>query len=258
MRYRPGALGAVDRIRHTPTVATVPFITAPIAEPMSSKPSYPGPVQQLFQLGDPEEIQDWSTYSHLGIGPEHMADLARLAMDIPAADNEDDEAYDGPIHAWRTLAMLPSSASVAPLMTVLDQLSNDGNWWVFGDELIKILSRMGTRPLPELAAILADTSKTSNTQEHAIQAITAIYRRDRNTHADCVAVLTQQLAAFAQNDPYLNAGLVMALAVDLRAVGSAAMITQAYKANRVDESLSGSWEQVQVDLGLRKPSRKKN
>jgi hypothetical protein len=224
---------------------------------MSSSQPYPSPINQLRQLGDPAEIQDWSTYRHLGISLEHVADLARLAVDIPESESEDDEAFDGPIHAWRTLALLESDEAVAALMTVLDQLSNDGNWWLFGEDLVSVFSQMGAIVLPPLAQMLADSS-SSNTQEHVIQVITEIYRHDRNTHADCVAVLTQQLAAFEQNDPELNAGLVMALAVDLRAVGSASVITQAYKSKRVDESLSGRWEQEQVDLGLRKSSRKKN
>ena len=48
-------------------------------------PSYPPPVDKLLTLGDGREVagtrNQWSTYLELGLGPEHIPDLIRMATD---------------------------------------------------------------------------------------------------------------------------------------------------------------------------------
>src|SRR5262249_23937588 len=52
---------------------------------------YPSPVDRLLtlgNLGDLEEFDDWHDYLKLGLGPEHIPDLIRMAVD-PALNDAD-------------------------------------------------------------------------------------------------------------------------------------------------------------------------
>ena len=70
---------------------------------------------------------------------------------------------------------------------------------------------------------------------------------------ECVEILTRQLEQFRENEKDLNGSLVYAL-VALRALESVSVIKRAFAADRVDESVQGDWEDVQIELGL-KPLR---
>ena len=69
--------------------------------------SYSPPVDKLLTYGDAHEHggdpQDWPEYLELGIGPEHIPDLIRMATDeeLRWAELDTLEVW-APIHAWRT------------------------------------------------------------------------------------------------------------------------------------------------------------
>jgi len=71
-----------------------------------------------------------------------------------------------------------------------------------------------------------------------------------DARAECVAIFARQLEGFAEQDPTLNAFLVDPL-LDLKAVEAAPVIERAFAADRVDESVVGDWEDVQIALGLK-------
>jgi hypothetical protein len=52
----------------------------------------------------------------------------------------------------------------------------------------------------------------------------------------------------------LNGFIVTALAAEFKAVESAAVIEEAYRADRVNEEILGDWDDAQVYLGLKSPS----
>jgi hypothetical protein len=64
-----------------------------------------------------------------------------------------------------------------------------------------------------------------------------------------VALISDGLSAFAQNDPTLNAFMIRDL-VALEATEAVGSIEQAYAARRVNFLVQGDWEDVQVELGL--------
>lgn len=78
---------------------------------------YALPVDALLTMGDIRETREWSDYLEAGIGPEHTADLIRMATDgeLNQADSESLEVW-GPIHAWRTLGQLCAQEAVEPLL----------------------------------------------------------------------------------------------------------------------------------------------
>ena len=64
-----------------------------------------------------------------------------------------------------------------------------------------------------------------------------------------MAILSQQLEQFAQQEDNFNAFLVGYL-IDLKGVEAAPIIEQAFAANKVDLLVQGDWEDVQIYLGL--------
>src|SRR2546428_66818 len=67
---------------------------------------------------------------------------------------------------------------------------------------------------------------------------------------ECVARLSAQLERFAEQSELLNAFLVSPL-LDLHGVEAAPVMERAFAAARVDETVLGDWEDVQIDLGLK-------
>ena len=69
--------------------------------------------------------------------------------------------------------------------------------------------------------------------------------------AECVARLATQLEKFAEQSDTLNAFLVSPL-WDLRAVEAMRVIERAFTSGRVDESVMGDFEDVQIHFGLKR------
>ena len=46
-----------------------------------AEPSYPFPVSKLLTLGDCHQMRGWPDYLRLGLAPEHIPDLIRMALD---------------------------------------------------------------------------------------------------------------------------------------------------------------------------------
>ena len=229
---------------------------------MSSK-LYTNPIKQLFQQGDPDLIQDWSSYLALGITPKHIDELAKLAIDRSLLESEEESGWAS-IHAWRTLGMLSveaGAAAVFPLVAVLQQLSGDEQAivdfdeipdfdWV-AEELPLVFGHIGQPALPLLRACLVDTQASNRTRENGVVSIAEIGRMHPDTRLDCITILTQQLAKFDENIPDFNGFLVMVLVGTLMAVESAATIEQAFRADRVTSDLVQNWDEAQVFLGLK-------
>ena len=222
---------------------------------MSSTHDYSSPVSALLQLGDPNDTADWAAYGEMGIMAAHIAELGRMATDRALCESDTDFEYWGPVHAWQALSLFPTPESIPPLITALAEFSDDPDLmeWT-GETLTVVLGRMGGAALSGLVELLGDDQQADLARENAVLAITAIYNQYSETRSDCVVALTQQLSKFAQNDPGLNGYLVTALAADFKAVESAAVIEQAYAAERVDEAFIGDWNAAQVELGLKAPA----
>ncbi len=228
---------------------------------MSSK-LYTNPIKQLFQQGDPDLIQDWSSYLALGITPKHIDELAKLAIDRSLLESEEESGWAS-IHAWRTLGVLSveaGAAAVFPLVAVLQQLSGDEQEvdfdeipdfdWV-SEELPLVFGHIGPLALPALQACLVDTQASNRTRENGVVSIAEIGRMHPDTRLDCITILTQQLAKFGENTPDFNGFLVMVLVGTLMAVESAVTLEQAFQADRVTSDLVHSWDEAQVFLGLK-------
>jgi hypothetical protein len=213
---------------------------------------YLGAVEGLRKIGAPDAGEAWMDYRPRGVGPEHVPDLIRLAIDPEqfTGDPESTEVY-GAIHAWRALAQLRAAEALEPLLGLLDYLNEEPDDWMSQD-MPKVLASLGPAVLPRLAEFLADPGEGPYPRWTVGNAIVHLAQEHPELRGECVAVLTRQLArsSAGDEDPEVNGFLVSQL-IDLKAVESAPVIERAFKAGNVDRFIVGDWEDVRYHLGLR-------
>jgi hypothetical protein len=212
--------------------------------------SYMPPVDKLLTYGEARDArpEKWPNYLELELGPEHIPELIRMATDanLNWAESTSLEVW-APTHAWRALGQLRAEAAIEPLLSLFGNL--EGNDWVV-DEVPEVLGVIGPVALPVLARSMEDDSLDEDIRFGAISSIDKLGTRWPEARPECVALLTKQLELFAKNDPEINGYLVEGL-VKLKAMEAVPLMEQAFAAERVDETLLGDWEDVQVELGLK-------
>ncbi|WP_026731301.1 HEAT repeat domain-containing protein [Fischerella sp. PCC 9605] len=213
--------------------------------------TYPSPVNKLLTYGDCRKFQEIPNYiEELGFSSEHIPDLIRMATDqqLNSSDLDGLEIW-APIHAWRALGQLRAEAAIEPLISLFHELDDDWS----SSELPDIFGKIGPAAIPALQAYLADSSHDSYDRATAATSLTKIAENHPDTRNQCIAILTQQLELFADNDIELNAFLIGEL-IDLKAVESASVMERAFAAERVVPFIVGDWNEVQVSLGLKDPT----
>jgi hypothetical protein len=208
--------------------------------------NYPPPVNQLLTYGEPPDT--WPNYLELGLGPEHIPDLIRMAADkeLIEADVDGLEGW-APIHAYRAIGQMRAEAAIEPLMTIVEPL-RDNEWAM--EELPDVFAMIGPSALPKLAEFIADSSHNEWTRICLITGVEKIGIEWPEARSECVALLMKQLELFAENDYDVNAFLILSL-VKLHATEAAPLMEQAFAADRVEEFVMGNWDDVQVRLGLK-------
>lgn len=213
---------------------------------------YPSPVDKLLTYGDCSEMETIPNYiQELGFSADHIPDLIRLATDkeLNSGDIDTLEAW-GPVHAVRVLNQLGAEAAIEPLVNLFHELDDD---WM-PNELFAFYSTIGAAAIPTLEAYLKDSSHDAYQLADAATSLTKIAEKHPDLRDKCVAVLTQRLEDFTNNDKELNAFFIGEL-LDLKAVESAPVMESAFEANRVSTVIVGDWDMVQVELGLKAPEK---
>ena len=215
-----------------------------------SKTSYQPPVDKLLTYGESKLMapDEWPDYRELGIGPEHIPDLIRMATDeeLNEADPESREVW-APLHAWRALGQLRAVEAVEPLLGLFDRLEYDD--WV-NEELPSVFGMVGPAALPILAEYIADLSHNDSSRISAIAGIENIGKRWPDARGESIALLEERLKRFEENEPDVNGFIVEAL-VELGAREAAPVIERAFDEGYVDPIVMGDWDDVQVELGLK-------
>jgi len=212
---------------------------------------YSLPVAQLLALGDPRGEREWRDYLKLGFKSEHVPDLIRMALDedLHTAVSESKEVWS-PIHAWRTLGQLRAQDAIEPLLALFQRIDEDGDDWV-GEELHEVYGMIGVAAIPALVRYLSDASHGLWARVGASNGLEDIAEHFPNSHSECIGAITAQLEQFSKNEPTLN-GCLIADLLDLNAVESAPVMERAFAAQRVDISVAGDWEDIQIEFGMKK------
>jgi hypothetical protein len=212
---------------------------------------YPAPVDKLLTLGDRDAARaGWPDYVRLyGLTAEHVPDLIRMATDsaLNLGDPESKEVW-APVHAWRALGQLRATAAVRPLLELLVSFEDEYDD-AAQEELPPVFALIGPAAIPELAAYLADRSNGFSARGAFASGLVEIAKAHPEARAECVRILTEQLAQARADEPDLN-GWVVADLLDLKAVEAAPVIEKAFAAGAVDPTIAGDWLWVQWELGL--------
>jgi len=220
---------------------------------MSTTP-YTPPVDKLLTLGEPQPFAPdrWPNYLELGLGPEYIPDLIRMATDHeirgiePKEGEEEEPEFWAPIHAVRALGQLHAEAAIEPLIQLLTVQVHD-EW--MQEELRFVFGLIGPAAIPALAAYLADTSHELYPRGYAAHGLEEIGNWHPESRSEVIAALSKQLESFEENDYELNGFLISGLS-RLKAVEALPLIERAFAADRVDEFVIGL-DDVLVELGLK-------
>lgn len=222
---------------------------------MSSDPlldrlrSLPPPLSPL------EPFEDRLDYPSLGIGPEHTADLIRIACDwsLNTAPSEICDVWT-PVHAWRALGELRVVEAVEPLLRLGEQLEHVDDYWFFED-VPAIFADMGPPAMPILTAYLERASREATSLVRAvILAITCLGDEHPEEREASITALMSRLKRGRNNSPDLNGLLVSAL-LELQVEKAAPLIQQMYEEGSIDETFCGSLTDVlwELDSSLESP-----
>lgn len=210
--------------------------------------TYPPPLDRLLGLGVLfTRGREWRDYRQMGIGPEHVPDLIRMACDPELNDAfEDDPRVYAPLHAWRALGQLAAPEAAGPLAELLVRLPDDDS---ANEELPEVLGMIGAAGMGAATGLLANSTLEERTRISAAGALEEIAKRHPELRDRCVELLMGQLKRYAGEPEGLNGFLVHDL-VELGAVEAAPLMQAAFEAERVEIMIRGDWQDVQVDLGL--------
>jgi hypothetical protein len=211
--------------------------------------AYPPPLDRLLGLGVLfTRGREWRDYRQMGIGPEHVPDLIRMACDpdLNEAFQDDPRVY-APLHAWRALGQLAAPEAAGPLALLLVRLPEDDS---ATEELPEVLGMIGgDAALGAATGLLMNPMLREETRISAASALKEIGKRHPELRDRCAATLMGQLKRYESQPDGLNGFLVHDL-VELGAVEAVPLLEEAFVAERVDLLIRGDWEDVQVDLGL--------
>lgn len=210
---------------------------------------YNPPVADLLTLGDIHEMDDDYNYLTHGFTAEHVPELQRMALDeeLHWEDSETSLVW-APLHAWRTLGQLRDPAAVATMIEVLHRMEEwDDDWTI--SEAPKVLGLLGAPAIEPLQKALADRKLYLFARVAAAEGLAKLVTHYPAERDRVVTILTDQLRHFAKEDPEFNAFLISTM-VDIKAVEAASVMEEAFAADKVDWSIQGDWEEVQVALGL--------
>jgi hypothetical protein len=209
------------------------------------------PLAELFKLGEASRSHDWPDYLSIGLGPEHVPDLIRLAVDseLNQAPRDSSEVWV-PVHAWRALGQLRAAEAVEPLTQLLPLIDEKMDDWV-GEELPRVFALIGAPAVAPLGKYLSDGSHPEGARITAARGLSEIAARHPEVRSACVSLLAAQLKKFQENGKTLN-GCIISDLVDLEAVEHASLMEQTFAAGRVDLFVGGDWEDTQIELGLKR------
>ncbi|MCX6907254.1 MAG: SEC-C metal-binding domain-containing protein [Verrucomicrobia bacterium] len=154
------------------------------------------------------------------------------------------------MHAWRALAELKAEQAIGPLLGLLHRIDDYDDGWV-SSEVPRALGTLGRAALEPATAYLANAAHKEWARVASAKAVAEIGERHADLRAECVARLIAQLVKFADQSQPLNAFLISAL-LDLKSQEALPVMQRAFVAGLVDESVVGDYEDVEIELGLKK------
>ncbi|MCB0160325.1 MAG: hypothetical protein KDD83_19460 [Caldilineaceae bacterium] len=217
---------------------------------MADITTYRDPVATLLTLGAARPAwRDWRDYRADGLSEDDVPELIRMIHDetLNGAKDADTTAW-APVHAWRALGQLRAPDAVTPLVDCLVAADEQDDDWAL-DEIPTVLGMIGPDALPALRTLLHNGDNSNGVKNAGVLAVLAVAEEHPTAHDGCVDLLGALLAQSADNTRWTNGVLIGAL-IELHALDRAPLMEQAFAQDRVDLSVNGDWQEVQIELGL--------
>jgi hypothetical protein len=214
--------------------------------------TYTEPVSKLLTLGE-MNWDKWDDYSEFGFTKEHIPELIRLGTDlrllVENEDVDDDEVW-APMHAWRILVQIQALEAIEPLVQILDwgegsesDLINEG--------LADALEIFGAPVIEALAAFMNEPGHSLAGYVSASEVLAHIGMEHAENHEHITQIITSALESnYEENEEEVNGYWISDL-LDLGAKNSYPIIKKAFEADKVDVTIVGDLEDVELEWGLR-------
>ena len=211
---------------------------------------YRSPVAELLTYGDCRNYDKWPNYvRELDLKDEHIPELIQMAIDAVLSEaHSDSKEVWAPVHAWRALGQLKAVSAVKPLFDLLNEDWEPNDW--LSSELPTICTLIGPDAIPTLKAFLENPDRDFHARIDAASSLESISQKYPETRDSTIEIIAGELAKFQENNPSFNGFLISEL-IELQAIEKIDLIEAAFKANRVDLSINGNWDEVQVEFGLK-------
>ena len=214
---------------------------------MVDQDNYSYPVSELLNHGPIETgaTGEWFDYvGHYGLGEIDVPELITLASGADV-DWQNPQQCDAPVHACRALGQLGDTAADIYLVKLLDNDEDD----LLVETVLVTLSMLGPRSLKVLRQYFEWPETDHWSQARAADGFVVFAQQHPEYRDECAGLLSQALSDYPQHTPDLNGSLVYNL-VRLQATEFATQIEQVFLSGRVEEGLTGTWPEVQAELGL--------
>lgn len=202
-------------------------------------------INVLSPLGEPRDGRAWLDYTAYGLTSADVSILVKLVQDDSFLD-EEGNAYWVPLHAWRALkAFMPQG--VAALIEGFNLLAEDD--WAL-EEIPLVIAAAKDKAFQPLLTFLQDAENDTEARGLAAASLAQIGLEHKNLCKTVVDHLVKFLQQTLADDAVLN-GHMIAQLVRLRAGEAIDAIRKAFHEQRVDMTVGGDLEDIEMDLGLR-------
>ncbi len=213
--------------------------------------AYVPPVADLLGIGRPSSRGSIDDHDFLarGIGPEHVPDLIRMVCDerlhtLPG----DDKGVYAPIHAWRALAQLRAGDAIEPLLSQMYRFDVDGDDWI-SEDYPHVFEKIGRAAVPHLERFLLDRTRGEFSRMCAVGSLERLMIGHPDIRDRVIDLCATIVRRADREFPTVVADCIWVLATG-KAVEHAAIMERAYALGRVDESMCGDLEDMQVRMGV--------
>jgi len=205
-------------------------------------------IRALLELGEPDRSGSWPDYLQYGFDETDVPDLLNLILDeSPDQDDNNSSEVWAPLHAWRTLGQLGSSAAITTLITLFNRLHDDD--WAL-DELPKVMGMLGKPAIAPLVDFFHDTRQQEFARILAMDGLAEITKRQPDRRSQIIQAYQDYMQKPDELVFTLN-GLLIAHLLDLNAKEAIADIRQFFAQDCVDITCAGDLEEVEIELGFR-------
>jgi len=221
------------------------------APPLASMPplDYAPPVDVLLTLGVSwSGGKAWPDYGPYNFTSGDVPELRRMATDQRLLFHDEESEAWAPMHALRVLALLGAREAIPDAIEAFIA-TQDSDW--SSEEFPRLFARLGAESLAPLTQLLFDGSVSDDewlptSVAHCIADVAEAHPAAREGG---LAALHRALENYRENEPEFNAFVIGHL-TDLGDTASLPLIEAAFKADCVDETVGGDWNEVRDEWGL--------